>query len=385
MRLTVGILAGELSGDLLGAGLMRSLQDLVGTDQVRFVGVGGPRMQAAGLDSLFDMERLSVNGFVEPIRRFPELLRLLLQLRRHFLSEPPDVFVGVDFNVFNLLLERQLKKAGILTAHYVSPSVYAWRRGRIKRIARAADLVMALYPFEPPLYEDYDVRAEFVGHPMADDIPLEPMRMPARQALGFEPDDTLVALLPGSRRSEVSLLGQLMLEAAQRIQAAEPDVQFLVPCVSPGIEAQMKILVQAFPDLPVHLLALDGRQPLAAADVALVKSGTGTLEAMLLGTPMVVTYRLGTVSYWIVRALKRSRFVALPNIIADQALVPELLQDEATPDALASAVLEQLAQARAGQGPRAEFAELHRKLRRQASLQAARAVLRLVSSPVRAA
>ena len=385
MRLTVGILAGELSGDLLGAGLMRSLQDLVGTDQVRFVGVGGPRMQAAGLDSLFDMERLSVNGFVEPIRRFPELLRLLLQLRRHFLSEPPDVFVGVDFNVFNLLLERQLKKAGILTAHYVSPSVYAWRRGRIKRIARAADLVMALYPFEPPLYEDYDVRAEFVGHPMADDIPLEPMRMPARQALGFEPDDTLVALLPGSRRSEVSLLGQLMLEAAQRIQAAEPDVQFLVPCVSSGIEAQMKILVQAFPDLPVHLLALDGRQPLAAADVALVKSGTGTLEAMLLGTPMVVTYRLGTVSYWIVRALKRSRFVALPNIIADQALVPELLQDEATPDALASAVLEQLAQARAGQGPRAEFAELHRKLRRQASLQAARAVLRLVSSPVRAA
>ncbi len=377
MTLKVGILAGEASGDLLGAGLMQALQRSQGA--VEFQGVGGERMLAAGLQPLYPMDALAVNGFKEPLLRLPSLLRMLLGLRRHFLNNPPDVFIGVDFNVFNLLLERRLKARGIATVHYVSPSVYAWRRGRINRIGKAADLVLALYPFEPPLYAHRQVNARFVGHPLADEIAPGNHRPQARARLGLSDAHTWVALLPGSRGSEVALLGPLMLATAAALQQRQADVAFLVPCITPAIAAAMQQYLQAYPQLQVQLHAGDARDVLAAADVALVKSGTGTLEAMLLGTPMVVTYKLGGLSYRLVKALKRSEFVALPNILADRALVPELLQDAATPAALADALLGELAKARAGIGQTRAFAELHAQLRLGANEEAARAVLELIA------
>jgi lipid-A-disaccharide synthase len=376
MSLRIGILAGEHSGDLLGAGLMRALKQR--SPGASFEGIGGPRMLSEGLHSLYEMDRLAVNGFVDPIKRLPDLLRILRGLRRHYRANPPDVFIGVDFNVFNLIVERGLKRRGVATVHYVSPSVYAWRRGRIRRIGRAADLVLTLYPFEPPLYADYHVRAVFVGHPLADEITPEDHRRQARESLGLGHDALVIALLPGSRLAEIELMGNLLLDAAASIAQRLDGALFVVPCPSQSIHAAMADRVRARPALRVRLMEGGARTALAAADGALVKSGTGTLEAMLLGTPMVVTYRLGAVSYHIVRALKHSEFVALPNILAGRALVPELLQDAATPDALADALLDEMRRADSQADMLEEFRRLHAELRRDASARAAEAVLALV-------
>jgi lipid-A-disaccharide synthase len=376
MSLRVGILAGEPSGDLLGAGLMSALKEH--RPGIRFEGIGGERMLAEGLAPLAEMDRLTVNGFVDPLKRLPDLYRILRLLQRRFLDARPDVFIGVDFNVFNLMLERGLKRRGVPTVHYVSPSVYAWRRGRIRRIGRAADLVLALYPFEPPLYAARDVRAVFVGHPLADEITPEDHKPMARERLGISPHARVIALLPGSRQSEIDLLGDRMLDAAAIVAARLPGASFVVPCPSPRILAAMEEKATKRSALDVRLLPGDARLALAAADGALVKSGTSTLEAMLLGTPMVVTYRLGAVSYRIVKALKHSEFVALPNILAGRALVPELLQHEATPDALATALIEEINGIEARAEKLATFRQLHQALRRHANARAADAVLELI-------
>lgn len=346
----------------------------------RFVGIGGPGMQAEGLDSLVPMDRLSVNGFVDPLRRLPELLSILRLLLRTFDAVRPDLFVGVDFNVFNLLLERRLKLRGYPTVHYVSPSVYAWRRGRIRRIARAADVLLTLFPFEPDLYRGTSVNAVYVGHPLADAIGPEDggetAQAAARASLGLDVADTVIALLPGSRLSEVRLLGERFLVAAELVQQTLPAARFVVPCLRPAIAEWLDAERQAHPQLRLLAYQGDARLALTACEAALVKSGTSTLEAMLLARPMVVSYRLGPITYRLVRGLLRTPYVALPNILAGRQLVPELLQGAATPRALADALLRELDKARHDPEYLSEFRRLHALLRRDADARAAEAVIR---------
>ncbi|MEE8243802.1 MAG: lipid-A-disaccharide synthase [Pseudomonadales bacterium] len=376
MTITIGILAGEASGDNLGAGLMAALR--LRHSDLRFVGIGGSRMQAEGLQSLASMELLAVNGFKDPILKLPKLVRLLLDLRRFFSANPPAVFIGVDFNVFNLLLENLLKRRGIATVHYVSPSVYAWRRGRVKRISRSADTLLALYPFEAEFYADTEVDVRFVGHPMADAIALDAGdaagREAARRELQLAGDGPLIAILPGSRTSEIEHLLERFLEAATLIAETLDGVRFVVPCMRKSIEAQVLAALALRPSLVVTTYHGDARLALTACDAAIVKSGSSTLEAMLLRRPMVVSYRLGYWTALIARWLVRTEFVALPNILAGEQLVPELLQEAATPERLAENLLEQLDKAQRQPEYLARFEELHRQLKRDANERAADAV-----------
>ncbi len=382
MTLTVGLLAGEASGDNLGAGMMAALRSQA-QDTVRFVGVGGPRMLAEGLESYASIDELQVNGFREPILRLPQLYRLLKTLERKLLEAEVDVFVGVDFNVFNFLLEARLKRRGIRTAHYVSPSVYAWRSGRVRRVEKSADVLLCLYPFEPDFYTATNVQAVYVGHPLADEISphaADPAaRAAAREDLGIDASQTVLAVLPGSRGSEVALMIERFLGAAQFFGEAAGAVKVVIPCLRPVLRAQIEGALAGFADLDVVLYDGHARSALTAADVALVKSGTSTLEAMLLHRPMVVSYALGPLAYQIARRLVRSPFVALPNILAGRALVPELLQDAATPQALADALQNAWREAQAGGANIAAFEALHAKLRQGADENAARAVLRLAA------
>jgi lipid-A-disaccharide synthase len=372
----IGILAGEASGDNLGRGLMAELKRR--HPGARFVGIGGPGMVAEGLECLVPMDRLAVNGFVDPIRRLPELVGILRLLLGRYRDQRPDAFVGVDFNVFNLLLERRLKRRGVATVHYVSPSVYAWRRGRIRRIASAADVLLTLYPFEPPLYRDTPVHAIYVGHPLADAIDLDAGdaagRHRARAELGLPEHGDVLALLPGSRMSEVRMLGEVFLEAAVLILCQRPGVRFVVPCVRPAIGAWLDAARARYPQLSLTAYPGNARLALTACDAALVKSGTSTLEAMLLRRPMVVSYRLGPLTYQLVRRLLRTSHVALPNILAGRELVPELLQQQATAPALAARLLAELDKAHRDPEYFTEFARLHRVLRRHADARAAEAV-----------
>jgi lipid-A-disaccharide synthase len=376
----IGIVAGEASGDALGRGLMAELRRRY--PGARFVGIGGTGMLAEGLESLVSIDRLSVNGFVDPLLRLPELLRILRALLDRFVRTRPDVFVGVDFNVFNLMLERRLKARGIPTVHYVSPSVYAWRRGRVRRVARAADLLLTLFPFEPALYATTDLCTVFVGHPLADAIDPEAgnaaARGEARRVLGLASAGPLIALLPGSRMSEVRLLGPTLLDAAGAIVRRLPAAEFVVPCVRPQIRAWLDAALAAREIAYVHACDGSARLALSACDAAIVKSGTGTLEATLIGRPMVVCYRLGPLTYRLVRMLVRTEHVALPNILVGRALVPELLQDAATPDALAVALLGELDKAARDPEYLAAFRQLHHTLRRDADARAADAVAALL-------
>ena len=363
---------------------MRAIQCRVGG--VEFTGIGGEQMLAEGLESRAALSRLAVNGFVDPLMRLPDLLRLLRDLVRHFSQSGVDVVVGIDFNVFNLLQERMAKRQGIPTAHYVSPSVYAWRRGRVKRIGRAADVVMALFPFEPDFYRDHGVRAEFVGHPLADDIGFESgseeARKAARDRLELDQNGVVVALMPGSRMSEIEALGDIFLAAAARLRLDLGECAFVVPCPDPKIHARLREMARdRFAELDIRLIRGNSQEAMTAANGVLVKSGTGTLEAMLLRRPMVVTYRLGRLTYRIVKALKSSEFVALPNILSGRPLVPELLQDAAEPDRLARALLAEMRRAREEPEYFDEFDRQHAILRRGASERAAEAVLSLVGSP----
>jgi lipid-A-disaccharide synthase len=378
LTLVVGIVAGEPSGDLLGAHLMAALRSAC-SEPVRFVGVGGAHMMALGLQSIADADVFAVNGFVEPLKRLPRLWQTFRRLRDHYIAQRPAVFVGIDFNVFNLILERALKRRGVRTVHYVSPSVYAWRRGRAARIGRAADLVLTLFPFEPALYAAHGVRAEFVGHPLADQIEPGDHRPPARAALGLTDAGTVIALLPGSRRSELELHARLFFDVASEVGNGSAEVVFVVPAVDERQAALLSEIAGAYAKvIDVRVTVGNSRDVLAAADVALIKSGTGALEALLLGTPMVVTYRLPALSYRVVKMLLRTPYVALPNILAGRALVPELLQDAATPVALAAALCGELESVRNGTSPRESFRQIHLDLRRGASDRAARAVLGLV-------
>ena len=372
----VAIVAGEASGDRLGAGLMAALR--ARHPNCAFAGVGGEAMAAQGLRSLVPLERLAVNGLVDPLRRLPELLGILRNLQRTFSVQRPDVFVGVDFNVFNLLLEARLKRAGVPTVHYVSPSVYAWRRGRVRRVARSADMLLALFPFESAFYQGLPLQVVYVGHPMADAIAPDAGSSAARHAsataLGVPREDECVALLPGSRLSEVRLLAPVFFAAARAIASARRRVTFVVPCVRPEIRQWLDQHADLYAGLGVVVYAGDARDALTACHAALVKSGTSTLEAMLLRRPMVVSYKLGEFSYQVLRRMVRTPFIALPNILAGRELVPELIQHEAQPGKLAKKVCDLLDKSQDNPEYLATFAVLHDRLRQGADNRAAEAV-----------
>lgn len=330
--LRIGILAGEASGDILGSRVLAALRQQF--PDLTVEGMGGPLMEAQGLTSMYPMERLSVMGFVEPLKRLPELLRIRGALYRHFRDNPPDIFLGIDSPDFNLHLEQKLRAQGIRTAHLVSPTIWAWRAGRIRKIKRSVDLMLCLFPFELDIYRQHAMAATFVGHPLADEIPLHTDKGPARAALGLPPTAKVLALLPGSRGGEVRLLAPLFLEAARQLSERDPAIHVVLPAASEARMTQIHAALAGFPELPVTVLEGQSRQAMAAADAILLASGTATLEAMLLKRPMVVAYRMGELSWQVASRIATTRFVALPNVLAGERIVPELLQHAATPQAM---------------------------------------------------
>ncbi|UBM24275.1 lipid-A-disaccharide synthase [Pseudomonas sp. p1(2021b)] len=372
-QLCVALVAGEASGDILGSGLMRALK--ARHPDVRFIGVGGPLMEAEGLVSYFPMERLAVMGLVEVLGRLRELLKRRKELIQTLIAEKPDVFIGIDAPDFNLTIELKLRQAGIKTVHYVSPSVWAWRQKRVLKIREGCDLMLTLLPFEAKFYEEKGVPVRFVGHPLADTIPLEADRQAARTALGLGAGP-LVALMPGSRGGEVERLGALFLDAAERLRERVPGVRFVSPCANPSRRAQLEQMLQGR-DLPLTLLDGRSHEALAACDAVLIASGTATLEALLYKRPMVVAYRLAPLTYWILKRMVKSPYVSLPNLLAQRLLVPELLQDAATSDALAQTLAPLVTD---GTQQTDSFDRIHRTLRRDASNQAADAVLALLGA-----
>lgn len=369
--LRVALVAGEASGDILGAGLMQAIK--ARHPDAEFIGVGGARMEAEGLKSYFPMERLAVMGLVEVLGRLFELLGRRRQLARDLIAAQPDVFIGIDAPDFNLGLELKLRRAGIKTVHYVSPSVWAWRQKRVLKIREACDLMLTLFPFEAQFYDEHQVPVRFVGHPLADAIPQQADRAAAREALDLPQDEPVVALMPGSRGGEVARLGELFLDAAIRLRALRPGIRFLLPCATPERREQLEQML-AGRDLPLTLLNGRSHEALAACDAVLIASGTATLEALLYKRPMVVAYRVAPLTYRILKRLVKSPYISLPNLLAERLLVPELIQDAATPEALAQAVAPLID---GGQVQTEGFDVIHRALRRDASVSAADAVIKL--------
>ena len=375
--LRVGVVAGEASGDQLGAGLIQALT--AACPQARFEGVAGPAMRSAGCVAWEDAAALAVMGLVEPLAEIPRLLRLRRSLVRRWQAEPPDVFVGIDAPDFNLGLELALRRGGIPTVHYVSPTVWAWRAGRMRKIARAVDRVLCLFPFETALYDRHGVPATFVGHPLADRFPFDLEREPERRRLGLTAS-RIVAVLPGSRASEVARLGPVFAEASRRLVEAEADLGFVAPMAGPALRRTFAAQLAAA-GVAGHYRLIDqgARSALAAADVCLLASGTAALEAALMARPMVAAYRVAPLTYLLARGLRllKVRHITLPNLLTAEPLVPELLQGAATPAALADAVLSLLRDPDRRAFVEGEFAKLRGLLARGADREAARAVLAL--------
>ncbi len=376
----IALVAGEASGDLLAAGLVRELKARHPDAQV--AGIGGPRLRAEGMDTWHDCSELAVMGLAEVLRHLPRLLRLRATLRRRLLDWRPDVFIGVDAPDFNLGLERRLKQAGIPTVHYVSPSVWAWREGRAAKIGRSADRVLCLFPMEPPIYARHGVDARFVGHPLADAFPPVPDRDAARRALGLDVSGPVLAVLPGSRLGEIRRLWPDFLEAARQVAGQQPGLRVLVPAATPACRAAIEAELAAAPLAGVQVLDGRAHEALVAADVVLLASGTAALEALLAKRPMVVGYRIAGLTYRLVMGLGLMRVhrYSLPNVLANEPIVPELMQQDCTPERLAGAVLDWFRDdaARAALLPRYEH--IHAKLRGDASARAADAVDELLAN-----
>lgn len=366
----LGVVAGEASGDLLGAHFIAALRQSHPGLQV--AGIAGPRMIEAGVRAIYPSDKLAVNGYVEVLRHLPELLWIRSRITRYFLHARPRVFVGIDAPDFNFTLEARLKQAGIPTVHFVSPSIWAWRPERIHRIKQAVSHMLVVFPFEEQIYQDAGIPVSYVGHPLADVIPLEPDSAGAREALGL-PAGPVVALLPGSRLSEVMRHTRLMLEAAVRILRHYPDVQFVLPAAN---EAASRLVRQAGQglNLPLHILAGQSHTALAACDVALVASGTATLEAALFKKPMVITYRVPMLTAYLMRKKALLPWIGLPNILAHGFVVPERVQEDATPDNLANDAMAWLDDATRRRAVAETFRDIHLSLKRDASTRIAEAV-----------
>ena len=379
MTLRIGMVAAEPSGDLLGAGLMGGLREL--RSDLVFEGIGGRRMAEHGLHSRVPMERLSVMGLVEVVRHLPELLGIRRELLRHWLRAPPDLFIGVDAPDFNLGLERRLRAAGVPTAHYVSPTVWAWRPKRVNQLRRAVSLVLSIFPFEREFLERHRVPTHYVGHPLARDMPLEPDRAAARSELGIDAAAPVLALLPGSRSGEVGALCRAFLETAAEVARRIEGLQVVAPLVNEEtLELLERCRREHTPGLTVTTRLHGSRQVLAAADVVLTASGTATLEALLSKRPMVVGYRVHRLTYWTARALDLVKVdhIAMANLLAEERLAPELIQHECTAARLAPEVLDLFRNPERVAAIRRRYEEIHRSMRVDTNREAARAVLALV-------
>ncbi len=370
--LTVALVAGETSGDILGAGLIRALKKR--HPNMQFVGIAGPQMQAEGCQAWYEMEELSVMGIVEVLGRLRRILAIRRDITKRLIDLKPDVFIGIDAPDFNLSLEGKLKQAGIKTIHYVSPSVWAWKQKRVFKIKRNTNLILAFLPFEKAFYDKFDVPCRFIGHKMADDIPLEPDQTAMRQQLGIPVDCQCLALLPGSRHAEVTLLSAPFLKAAQLLRDKFPDLHIVVPLVNSKRRAEFEqIKAEIAPELKLQLLDGHAREAMIASNAAILASGTVALECMLAKCPMVVGYKMKAFTFWLAKKLIKTPYVSLPNILAGKEIVPELLQHDCTPENIANHVLPFL------EGDNTElkatFLALHKQIRCNADEQAAQAVL----------
>ena len=376
----IAVVAGEASGDLLASLLIGALKKKL-PDSI-FYGIGGPKMQAQGFDAWWPIDKLSVMGYIDALKNYREIAGIRRQLKKRLLELRPDIFIGVDAPDFNLGLEIELKAAGIKTIHYVSPSIWAWRAGRIKKIGRAVNRVLALFPMEPPLYEKENIPVTFVGHPLADIIPLETSKEAVREKLSMPCKLPVFALLPGSRRGELEKMADTFVLTAKLIRERFlPDAQFVVPLTTRETRLQFESAIyrQQAGEVPFRLLFGHAQDALGAADVSLVASGTATLEAALIKRPMVITYKAARSSYWIARRLVRLPYVGLPNILSGRFVVPEILQDEATPEKLAEALVKLYEDKDNAEAVAETFTDLHLQLRQNNAEKAAAAVIECLS------
>ena len=376
----IAMVAGEASGDLLASHLIAALKAKL-PDAI-FYGIGGPKMEAQGFDAWWPMENLAVMGYVDALKHYREISGIRRQLKKRLLDIRPDIFIGVDAPDFNLGLETDLKSAGIKTIHYVSPSIWAWRGGRIKKIARAVDRVLALFPMEPPLYEKERIPVTYVGHPLADIIPLETNKLAVREKLSMPRDVPIFALLPGSRKGELEMMAATFVQTAKLIRESYlPNALFVVPLTTreTRLQFEMAIYQQEAGDVPFRLLFGHAQDALGAADVSLVASGTATLEAALIKRPMVITYKIAKLSYWIMKRMAYQAFVGLPNVLAGRSVVPEILQNDATPENLAEALVKLYEDKENAEAVAAAFTDIHLQLRQNTAEKAANAVIECLS------
>lgn len=372
----IAMVAGEASGDLLASHLIVALKACL--PDALFFGIGGPKMAAEGFDAWWEAESLAVRGYAEVLKHYRSISSIRSQLKRRMLDERPDVFIGVDAPDFNLGLESDLKRRGIITIHYVSPSIWAWRGGRIHRIKRAVCRILALFPMEPPLYQKEGIPVTYVGHPLADAIPMETKRLLVREKLELPLTIPIVALLPGSRQSELQYMADTFVQTAKIISERYlPDALFVVPLATRETRLQFEAALhrQQAGEIPFRLLFGHAQEALGACDVALVASGTATLEAALVKRPMVITYKMSPASHWLMKRMGYLPYVGLPNILAGRFIVPEILQDEATPERLAEALIKLYEDREGAAGLNEAFADIHRQLRQNAAEKAAQAVI----------
>ncbi len=373
----IAIVVGETSGDMLGAGLLKALKEKY--PDATFEGIGGPLMQAHGFDSLYPMERLSVMGLVEVLGRLGELLKIRKNLIRRWIDNPPDVMIGIDAPDFNLTLEQKLKAKGIKTVHYVSPSVWAWRQKRVIKVGKAVDLMLTLFPFEAKFYEDHQIPVRFVGHHLADKIPFDTPKTPAREALGLDVSKPIACLMPGSRGGEVDRMGPVFMDTAQLMLQQRSDLQFVIPAASVERREQLESQLAEMPEkLPLKIVLGQSQQCMAASDVILLASGTATLEAMLLKRPMVVSYKVNAITAFLLRRMLKQPFIALPNLLAGRQVVPEVLQEAATPVRLAEEMMRNLEDQQTRHQLHETFQFIHRQLKRSADEEAANAIIELI-------
>lgn len=377
--LKVGIVAGEASGDILAAGLIKQLKKRY--PNATFEGIAGPKMQAQGCQSLFDMEELSVMGLVEVLSRIRRLMFVRKSMLNHFLLNPPDVFIGVDAPDFNLGLELKLKKHGIKTVQYVSPTVWAWREKRIFKIAKATSLVLSIFPFEKQVYDKHQIPCEFVGHTMADDIAIKPDKQKARHSLQLKDEEIVLAVLPGSRKREVDTLLDVFIQSCLLLKSEIPRLKVLIPVVNRQRKDQVDEYIQTHtPDLTIQVVIGHAREVMIASDAVLLASGTATLEAMLCKRNMVTAYKLSSLTYQMMKWLYKAKYFALPNVLADEKLIPELLQDDVKPETISTLLLPMLT-AQNGDEQQTlitKFESLHKSLKKDADVQSALAVAKLI-------